>query len=60
MATVISIEFLPLAEKQGIRLVARGSDVLPKYVRLCTVTTGKNVQTRREDAIKFLTAQMLG
>jgi NitT/TauT family transport system substrate-binding protein len=60
MATVISIEFLPIAEKQGIKLMARGSEVLPKYLRLCTVTTGKTLQARREDAIRFLTAQMQG
>ena len=59
LATVISIEFLPIAEQQGIKLVARGSDVMPKYQRLCTMTTGKIVQNRRDDMIRFLTAQML-
>ncbi len=60
LATVISIEFLPIGKKDGIKLVARGSDVMPKYLRLCTVTTGKLLTTRREDAIRFLTAQMQG
>jgi NitT/TauT family transport system substrate-binding protein len=40
--------------------VARGSDVMPKYLRLCTVTTGKLLATRRDDAVRFLAAQMQG
>jgi ABC-type nitrate/sulfonate/bicarbonate transport system substrate-binding protein len=60
LATVISIEFLPIGKKDGIKLVARGSDVMPKYLRLCTVTTGKLIATRREDAVRFLAAQMQG
>ena len=60
LATVISIEFLPIAEPAGIKLVARGGDVMPNYLRLCTVSTGKLLAARREDAIRFLTAQMQG
>jgi len=60
MATVISIEFLPIAERSGIKLVARGSEVMPKYLRLCTTTTGKNIASRREDIVRFLAAQMQG
>ena len=55
LATVIS-----RGKRDGIKIVARGSDVLPKYLRLCTVTTGKLLTTRREDAVRFLTAQMQG
>lgn len=60
LATVISIEFLPIGRSDGIKLVARGSDVMPKYVRLCTMTTEKLLTARREDAARFLTAQMQG
>jgi NitT/TauT family transport system substrate-binding protein len=60
LATVISIEFLPIGRSDGIKLVARGSDVMPKYLRLCTMTTGKLLAARREDAVRFLTAQMQG
>ena len=41
-------------------MLARGSDVLPNHLRLCTVSTGKVLQSRREDAVRFLTAQMQG
>jgi NitT/TauT family transport system substrate-binding protein len=60
LAIVVSIEFLPIGEKDGIKLVARGSEVLPNYLRLCTVTTGKLIQSRRDDVVKFLAAQMQG
>ena len=60
LATVISIEFLPIGKTDGIKLVARGSEVMPKYLRLCAVTTGKLLNARREDAVRFLAAQMQG
>ena len=60
LATVISIEFSQFGARDGIKLVARGSDVMPKYLRLCAVTTGKLLDARREDAVRFLTAQMQG
>jgi NitT/TauT family transport system substrate-binding protein len=60
LATVVSIEFSVFGARDGIKLVARGSDVMPKYQRLCTMTTDKAIDTRREDIIRFLTAQMQG
>ena len=60
LATVISIEFSLMGPKDGVKLVARGSDVMPKYQRLCTMTTDKLIATRREDIVRFLTAQMQG
>jgi ABC-type nitrate/sulfonate/bicarbonate transport system substrate-binding protein len=60
MAAILSIDFLPIAQKQRIKLMARGSEVTPKHLRLCTMTTGKNLEGRREDAIRFLAAQMQG
>jgi NitT/TauT family transport system substrate-binding protein len=60
LATVISIEFSLVGQKDGIKLVARGSDVMPKYQRLCTMTTDRLIETRRDDIIRFLTAQMQG
>ncbi len=60
LATVISIEFSVFGQKDGIKLVERGSDVMPNYQRLCTITTDKAIETRREDVVRFLTAQMQG
>jgi NitT/TauT family transport system substrate-binding protein len=60
LATVISIEFSVFGQKDGIKLIARGSDVMPNYQRLCTITTDRLIATRREDIVRFLTAQMQG
>jgi NitT/TauT family transport system substrate-binding protein len=60
LATVISIEFVQVGRNDGVKLVARGSDVMPKYQRLCTMTTDKLIETRSEDVVRFLTAQMQG
>jgi NitT/TauT family transport system substrate-binding protein len=60
LATVISIEFSVFGQKDGIKLIARGSDVMPNYQRLCTITTDRLIATRREDIVRFLAAQMQG
>jgi NitT/TauT family transport system substrate-binding protein len=60
LATVVSIEFSVFGQRDGIKLIARGSDVMPKYQRLCTITTDKLIETRRDDIVRFLTAQMQG
>ncbi|HUI96250.1 MAG TPA: ABC transporter substrate-binding protein [Xanthobacteraceae bacterium] len=60
LATVISIEFSRLAARDGIKLVARGSDVMPNYPRLCTMTTEKAIAARRDAVVRFLAAQMQG
>jgi NitT/TauT family transport system substrate-binding protein len=60
LATVVSIEFSVFGQRDGIKLIARGSDVMPNYQRLCTITTDKTIETRREDIFRFLTAQMQG
>jgi len=60
LATVISIEFSQLAARDGIKLVARGSDVMPNYPRLCTMTTEKAIAARRDAVVRFLAAQMQG
>ena len=57
-ATVISIEFQPIVEKDGFKLMARGSEVAPKFLRLCTVTTARVLASRKDDAIRFLAAEM--
>src|SRR5215467_980416 len=60
LVTSVSIEFSVFGQRDGIKLLARGSDVLPNYQRLCTMTTDKAIATRREDIVRFLTAQMQG
>jgi NitT/TauT family transport system substrate-binding protein len=60
LATSVSIEFSVFGARDGIKLLARGSEVMPSYQRLCTMTSDKAIESRREDIVRFLTAQMQG
>ena len=60
LATSVSIEFSVFGQRDGIKLLARGSEVMPNYQRLCTMTSDKAIESRREDILRFLTAQMQG
>lgn len=56
-AGIVAAEFMSVAPKD-ITMLVEGQDVLPNYVRLCLTTTGKTVADRREDAIKFMSAEI--
>jgi len=57
-ATVVSSEYAPIAEKNGIKLIVFARDVVPNYMRLCMFSTGKTLSARREDAIRFMASEM--
>jgi NitT/TauT family transport system substrate-binding protein len=57
-ATVVSIEFEPIAAAAGIKLMARGGELAPKFLRSCMITTGRTLATRRDEAVRFMTAEM--
>jgi NitT/TauT family transport system substrate-binding protein len=55
-AAVVTNEYLPLpSSKAGD--AAEGKDALPNFVRICMFSTGKRLAERREDGIRYLTAQ---
>lgn len=56
-AGIVAAEFMAVAPKD-IRMMVRGRDALPNYVRLCLTFTGKTLAARREDAINFVAAEM--
>jgi len=56
-AAVVATEFTPLMPK-GVTMLVEGYDVMPDYVRLCLIMTGKTITERREDAINFVAAEM--
>jgi NitT/TauT family transport system substrate-binding protein len=56
-ATIVAEELLAIAPKD-IKLLAAGRDALPNYVRLCLTMTGKTIAQRRDDATRFLAAQI--
>ena len=57
-AGVISSEYLPIAEKEGVHLLVAGRDVLPDYIRTCIMTSGKVLSARHADAVHFIAAEM--
>jgi NitT/TauT family transport system substrate-binding protein len=54
----IVVEELMSVAPKDIKLLATGRDALPNYVRLCLTLTGKTIATRREEATRFLAAQI--
>jgi NitT/TauT family transport system substrate-binding protein len=57
-AAAASTEFVPIAERAGIKLLVHARDVVPNYLRFCTYISGKTLTERGEDAAKFLAAEM--
>jgi NitT/TauT family transport system substrate-binding protein len=56
-AAVVSNEYLPLESSKGLKMLLEGKDALPNFVRICMFSTAKMLAERREDAIRYLTAQ---
>ena len=44
-------------ESKGLKMLLEGKDALPNFVRICMFSTAKVLAERREDAIRYLTAQ---
>ena len=56
-AAVVSNEYLPLESSKGLKMLLEGKDALPNFVRICMFSNAKTLAERREDAIRYLTAQ---
>jgi NitT/TauT family transport system substrate-binding protein len=56
-AAVVSNEYLPLPTSKNFKMLLSGSDAGPNFLRDCMFSTGKVLAARREDAIRYLTAQ---
>jgi len=56
-AAVVSNEYLPLESSKGLKMLLEGKDALPNFLRICMFSSAKVLAERREDAIRFLTAQ---
>jgi NitT/TauT family transport system substrate-binding protein len=57
-AAVVSNEFMPVMEKQGLRLLAAANDFAPNFARLCVQTTGKVLANRPDDLAHFMAAEI--
>lgn len=58
-AAVVSKEFVPFMERQGLSLVAAADDFAPNFVRLCIQSTKKVLAARPDDAARLMAAQIL-
>ena len=59
-AAVVSGEYIPIAEKEHIKMLVSAKDALPHFIRMCLQTTGATLKARPDDAAKFLAGEMLG
>jgi NitT/TauT family transport system substrate-binding protein len=59
-AAVVSNEYLPLPASKNFKMLLSGSDAGPNFLRVCIFSTGKVLAARREDAVRYLTAQSKG
>lgn len=57
-AAVLSDEYVPIAAKQGAKLLLAGSKILPDYMRLCIMSSPKVLSTKHDEAVRFLAAEM--
>jgi len=57
-AAVVSNEYTPLPQTKNLKVLVEGRQALPRSVRFCVQITGKTVSVRREDAIRFMTAEI--
>jgi NitT/TauT family transport system substrate-binding protein len=56
-AAVVSNEYLPLPSSKKLKMLLEGKDALPNFLRICMFSSGKALAQRREDAIRYLSAQ---
>lgn len=56
-AAVVSNEFVPVMPK-NVHVLMKASEVVPQFLRLCIATTGKVIQNKRADPVKFVAAEM--
>ena len=56
---VISSEYLPIAPP-GVRQLVSARELMPEFLRGCAMTTGATLSRRRDDAVRFMAAEMAG
>src|SRR5262249_14291971 len=56
-AAGVSDEYFPLAAPESLRMLLEGRDALPIFLRICMFSSGRVLAQRREDAIRYLSAQ---
>jgi len=59
-AAAASSGFAPAAEKAGVKMLVHAIEAVPNYVRFCIYSTGKTLAARKDEAVRFLAAEMAG
>jgi ABC-type nitrate/sulfonate/bicarbonate transport system substrate-binding protein len=57
-AAVVANEYAPLPSSKGFNLLVEARQVLPQWVRFCTLMNSQALGLRREAAVRFLSAQI--
>jgi NitT/TauT family transport system substrate-binding protein len=57
-AAVVSNEYTPLRTSKSLNLLVEARQVLPQWVRFCTLMNGNARTLRREAAVRFLSAEI--
>lgn len=57
-AAVVSNEFVPVMDKEGLTLVAEARAFAPEFARLCIQSTGAILKARPDDAAHFMAAEI--
>jgi NitT/TauT family transport system substrate-binding protein len=56
-AAVVSNEYLPLPSSRHLKMLQAGKEAGADFLRICMFSTGQVLKARREDAVRFLTAE---
>src|SRR5262249_10380073 len=59
-AAAASSGFAPEAEKAGVKMLVHAIEAVPNYVRFCIHSSAKTLAARKDDAVRFLAAEMAG
>jgi ABC-type nitrate/sulfonate/bicarbonate transport system substrate-binding protein len=57
-AAVVANEYAPLPSSKGFNMLVEARQVLPQWVRFCTLMNNQALGLRREAAVRFLSAQI--
>jgi ABC-type nitrate/sulfonate/bicarbonate transport system substrate-binding protein len=57
-AAVVANEYTPMPSSKGLNLLVEAKQVLPQWVRFCTLINGQALTLRREEAVRFLSAEI--
>ena len=55
---IISNEYVPISGKDGIHDLMPAAEAMPDFIRICLQMTGKSLAERRQNAVRFIAAEI--